>query len=370
MITTTLLTIYILATLINLCFWYFIFARLAFHKSTEAPITTKNQAPVSIIICAKNEAENLQKNLSLILNQNYRSFEVIVVNDGSNDATAKVLLEFQEKNSYLRIIDLSNINKVHQGKKFALAKGIEAAKYELVLLTDADCCPTSPLWLAKMQQGIKDNIEIGLGYGPYYSKKSFLNKFIRFETVYTAIQYLSFALVGQAYMGVGRNLIYRKSLYFKVNGFTKHEHIASGDDDLFINEVANKRNVSVILNRETFMYSQPKISWQNFYRQKKRHLSTGTAYKPRHQALLGLLSCSHFLHYLIFFLFILEFSIIFVGIIYIARIITLTLWYKPILHKLDESDLLKWIPILDAFFVLYYLVFLPSLLIGKKNQWT
>lgn len=358
------------ATFIQICYWCFLFSRFALYQEREDQESPRDEIPISIIICAKNECENLKKNLPLILNQNYRSLEVIVVNDSSTDDSGKVLLDFKQKNDYLRIINFNNTNKSHVGKKFALAEGIKAARYETLLLTDADCYPTSKDWVYKMQKSVRDNIEIGLGYGPYEKASGFLNIFVRYETVYTAIQYFTFALIGQTYMGVGRNLLYKRSLFFQTKGFTKHEHVASGDDDLFINEVARGNNVRITLDEATFMYSAPKKTWKSFYRQKARHMTTGGMYQRKHQLLLGLLSASHFLHYWGGIVLILFFSTMFAGVIYMVRILILLFWYTFILKKLKAVSLLKWIPILDAFHVVYYLVFLPKLFIGKKNTWT
>ncbi|MEM9822100.1 MAG: glycosyltransferase, partial [Bacteroidota bacterium] len=299
MFSQLLLIGFVLATIVQLLFWIFLFSKLAFFRESISSQTSTPSAerPVSIIICARNEAENLKKNLPRILNQNYRSYEVIVVNDNSSDQTQNILLNFHIKNPILWSLDITDKPK-GSGKKPALAAGIRAARHEVLLFTDADCQPTSRNWLREMQELIQGRVEIGLGYGPYFSEKGFLNKFIRFETIFTAIQYFSFALAGHPYMGVGRNLIYKKRLFDKAGGFDKHAHLLSGDDDLFVNEVAHSNNVSITLKKESFVYSAPKSSWKAYFRQKARHLSTGKHYKIKHQVLLGLVSTSHFFHYL------------------------------------------------------------------------
>ena len=365
-----MLIIFILATIVQIFYWAIVFSKLAFYVEKKTEKTQPDEPEgVSIIICAKNEAENLKKNLPRILNQTYRFFEIIVVNHNSSDKTSEILEHIQKKCHIFRIVNLANINKV--GKKHALSEGIKAAKHEIILLTDADCQPCSSFWLKKMQQPIRGNIEIGLGYSPYFKRSGFLNKLIRFETVYTATQYLSFALIGQPYMGVGRNLIYRKSLFFSTNGFHEHEHIASGDDDLFINRVARKNNVRVVLNKDTFVYSEPKHSWKAWYRQKTRHLSTASEYKWQHQALLGLLSASHFWHYAAGILLLLLGSRSYVVLLcYLLRIGLVWLLYGRILKRFHEQNLLIWIPILDAAFVGYYIVFVPALLFTRNTkQW-
>ncbi|MFT4664203.1 MAG: glycosyltransferase involved in cell wall biosynthesis [Polaribacter sp.] len=364
-----LITIYLLATLSQLIFWLFIFSRLAFYQpknQTKKP--TNSGHSVSVVVCARNEAENLKKNIPRILNQNYHSFELLVVNDGSTDQTENILLENHMESSNLRRLNV--IDKPEgSGKKYALAKGIEASRYEVLLLTDADCEPANNDWIDGMQQYIRGPIEIVLGYAPYLKKPGFLNLFIRYETVYAAIQYLSFALIGQPYMGVGRNLAYKKKLFFEAGGFRSHEHLLSGDDDLFINAAAHTHNTAICIDKQTFMYSEPEENWAAYFRQKSRHLTTGKHYKLTHQAILGTLSFGHILHVLGGFFIIYKFSIIFVMLVYVARMLVVLMIMRPILKKLDEASLWKWIPLLDMVFVIYLLVFAPILLFRKHKQW-
>ncbi len=393
-----LLTVYTLATLSQLAFWLLVFSRLARYREPSSeknkkhpPLPAKpvpnsfrdhpisksayrqisispHQQNISVIICARNEAENLKKNLPRILNQNYRSYEIIVINDGSTDQTPNVLLDFHIESSTLRRLDVFD-KPAGSGKKYALAKGIEAAGYEVLLLTDADCQPATNNWIDGMQKHIRGPVEIVLGYAPYYKKKGFLNLFIRHETVYTAIQYLSFALIGQPYMGVGRNLAYKKKLFFQVGGFSSHQHLLSGDDDLFVNAAAHAHNTAICIDPQTFMYSEAEKNWPDFFRQKARHLTTGKHYNHRHKALLGILSLGHILHIVGGFFIIYKISIIFVVLMYVARMLVVLTIMRPILKKLNESSLLKWIPLLDAVFVIYYLVFAPVLLFRKHKQW-
>ncbi len=357
--------IFILSTIIQLLFWWGVFVQIAFYK--ESVTENKDEIPVTIIICAKNEEINLKKNLDRIINQTYRSFEVLVVDDHSTDNTWNVLMDFIKKNPYLRIIKNNNINSV--GKKSALTTGILSAKYDTVLLTDADCQPQNEYWLKEMSNRLARNTDIVLGYGPYQMREGFLNKFLRFEAVMTAIQYFSFALAGMPYMGVGRNLMYKKKLFFETDGFTKHKHIASGDDDLFIQDVITKSNFNIALNEKTFMYSEPKLTWRSYYRQKLRHTTTGTSYKPWIQFFLGLFSLTHFLHYLggAVLLF---YGTKLVVLLILARMMSILIIHWFILKKLNESLLFKWIPILDICYIFYYIAILPSIVIGKNDRWT
>ena len=363
--------VFILATAVQLFFWLFIFSRFAFYRPLQnfANDCQNKPPPVSIIICARNEAENLKKNLPRILNQNYHSYEVIVVNDCSTDNTENILLNFHINYPILCLLSVQNKTK-GSGKKAALSKGIEAAKHQVLLFTDADCQPASDNWLYEMQKTLKGPIEIVLGYGPYNREEGFLNTFIRFETIYTAIQYFSFALIGQPYMGVGRNLMYKKSLFEKADGFAKHQHILSGDDDLFINEVATAGNVGINISKDAFVYSDPKHTWRNYYRQKVRHMSTGKHYRLTHQFLLGIVSLSHFFHYFggLMLVFV-KTSMIFVFFLYVARILVLYVMYRLILKKTQETTLLPLLPVLDAVYIFFYLVFALPLIYGKTDRW-
>jgi hypothetical protein len=117
-----------------------------------------------------------------------------------------------------------------------------------------------------------------------------LNKIIRFDTFHTALQYLSYALAGQPYMGVGRNLSYKKAVFLRNKGFSAINHVPGGDDDLFINKVATKENTAIVIDKDTFTLSDPKKNFGEWFRQKARHYTTAKYYKPRHKFLLGLYS--------------------------------------------------------------------------------
>lgn len=365
MILQILFWLFMLATAVQLFFWLGIFSKLALYQPEEN--ADNEQAPVSVIICARNEEENLHKNLPRFLSQNYRFYEIIVVNDHSDDKTRDIVLNFQTKFPNLRLIDSQTSQ---YGKKAALTQGIKAASFDLVAVSDADCRPASSDWLATMQRAITGKTQIGLGYSPFYVEKNFLNRFIRFEAVYTAIQYFSFALAGLPYMGVGRNLIYHKSLFYQTRGFHKHTHIASGDDDLFINAVANNSNTKIIIDPNAFVFSQPKVSWRGYYYQKSRHLTTATSYKGIHQLALGALALSHTGHYMLGLALLMSGKmVLIIFLIYLVRIGVVSWTYHRTLQKLQDPALMKWVPLLDALYVCYYFIFAPALVNGKRIPW-
>jgi cellulose synthase/poly-beta-1,6-N-acetylglucosamine synthase-like glycosyltransferase len=326
--------------------------------------------PVSVIICARDEAANLAKNLPGSLLQQYRtSHEVIVVDDNSFDDTRYLLEEFQKSFRQLHVVELKQEAKFIPGKKFPLSVGIKTAKYEIVLLTDADCVPAGEHWIETMQQAFDEKTEIVLGYGAYHKKKGLLNKFVRWETFHTALQYLSYSLAGIPYMGVGRNLSYKKQVFYRHKGFTAHNHVPSGDDDLFINMAANKKNTRINIDPESFTLSESPKSWKEWMRQKRRHYSTGKYYKPLHKFLLASYSFSHFLFYpllvcsAIFYSW--QLSLIIFGIRFLLQAVIL----YPCMKKLKEEGLYPWFIFIDIWMFFYYLIFAFSTIKKPKPSW-
>jgi glycosyltransferase involved in cell wall biosynthesis len=357
--------------LTQILFAGFIFTRVLFYKPL---IVNKLQnKPISIIICARNEAENLKKFIPLILNQQYLDYELIIVNDRSEDNTGEVAAAFAAQNSRIKIINIQSVPVNFQPKKYAISQAVALANNEFLLFTDADCWPKSENWIQIMQSHLTDNQEIVLGVSLYQKSNTCLNACIQYETFYTAIQYLSFALIGQPYMGVGRNLLYKKSLFIDNQGFAQHQGIKGGDDDLFIGRVANARNTSVCFDNEAFTYSLPKENWKEWWQQKIRHLSVGKYYHPQIKFFLGLLNLSHFgfwfLALILLFLNLDTFIInILIGMISV-RIGLIWLIFTLLNQKLRAQVKVYWIPLFDFLFGFY--IFIVGLIaISQKNiQW-
>ena len=362
---TILLLAAVISMSILLAYYLYFFKRLSTFKKTDASFSQ----PISIIICAKNEEENLKKNLPLILGQNYFNFEVIVVNDQSVDGTSFLLEKFGKSYSNLVVVTIDDHVNHKIGKKFALTLGIKTAKHEHLLLTDADCIPNSENWAKQMAMNFTTS-DIILGYGGYEKQKGLLNKFIRFDAFNVAQQYLSYALTGITYMGVGRNLAYKKSLFFDNKGFASHIHIPSGDDDLFIQEVANKNNVAIEIDQKAHTTSVVIESWKEWSYQKRRHLSTAPLYKTKFKILLTLYPYAQLLFWCaISLLFILKAPLYFslpllglkLGISYLVN--------YNIMKKLNAVDL-YWIhPLYEIVFVLIQGIFVLLNLFNKPKKW-
>jgi len=340
--------LFAISFIVQLFYYLFFYLQLAFVKEQS----NIENIPISVIICAHDEAENLEIFLPLVLKQNYPTFEVIVVNDCSEDNTEDVLKIFQKQYFNLNVTTIKKDEKFTHGKKLAQTIGIKAAKYETLLFTDADCYPENENWIKSVCSNYRTSTEIVLGYGAYEKTKGFLNKVIRFDTFFIALQYLSFALAGVPYMGVGRNLSYKKNLFFKNKGFANHARLLSGDDDLFVNETADSKNTKVAINAHSFTLSVPKKKFNFWLSQKKRHRTTFTRYKLKHKVLLALEPISRMLFYVcLITLLAFNFYPIIVISFFALRLIVQMLVIYFATRKLHEKDLLLYSPIFDFIFI-------------------
>ncbi len=283
-------------TLVQFLFIFLADSQLLFYRKPVAP---SELPPVSVIVAAHNELTNLQKLLPLLEAQNHPEFEIIIIDDRSDEDTQLWLLTQRQRFPRLKVVRIDQSPAHISPKKYAVTLGVRAAQYEHLLFTDADCTPQSQEWISSMAGGFSAQRQIVLGVSPYLKKNTFLNYIIRCETFFTAIQYLSFKLLGMPYMAVGRNLAYTKSLFLQHKGFSRHQHLLSGDDDLFVNEAATRKNTAICIQAEAHCLSQAKESWRDWWIQKSRHLSVGKYYRAGHRFVLGCLYVSHTLFWVL-----------------------------------------------------------------------
>lgn len=353
--------------LIQAFYFLGVFSLFSWSKTKEKP--TQN-FPVSVIVCAKNEAKNLQILAPLLLKQNYPKFELVLINDRSTDDTLDVIKEIAAKDTRVKIVDIEENEQFWGSKKYALTLGIKAAKHEHLLFTDADCIPNSDNWINAMTQNFDANKHVILGYGTYKKENGFLNKLIRYETLLTALQYFSYAKFGAPYMGVGRNLAYTKSAFFSVNGFINHMNIRSGDDDLFVNEVATKKNTAICFDADTFTKSNPKKTFKEWLLQKRRHISTASHYKKSHKFLLGLFYFSQ----IFFWVLAIILSALAVKPLIVLPLIGLRflIFYLIIFFsakKLQEKDLILFALFFEFSLILIQLRIFIGNLFSKPTHW-
>lgn len=359
---------FIAVVFIQVIFYLFFFGSFPFSKQKKQ---TPKHEPVSVVICAKNEAENLKKFLPSIITQDYPDFEIVLINDASYDDTLEVMEHFEENHKNIKIVNVRNNEAFWGNKKYAITLGIKAAQNPYLLFTDADCTAVSKNWISEMTSHFNDKKSIILGYGAYTkNKKSLLNKLIRFETLVTAIQYFSFAILKIPYMGVGRNLAYTKDEFFNANGFNEHIKIPSGDDDLFINQVATRKNTSICVSKNSFTTSIPKTTFKDWFKQKRRHVTTAKHYKLIHKILLTCIYCGRFLFWgLAITLFALAYNWQIVCALVLFRLIIQYIVFGISAKKLGETDVLLFLPFLEVFLIISQLTIFINNLISKPNHW-
>jgi len=366
---TVLFLFFAFMALINLLYTFIIYGRLAFFKE-PAKLPDDQLPPVSIIIAARNESDNLYENLPYLLQQNYPEYEIVIINNQSIDDSAYLLNAFTQQFENIRVIEVNRSHHIKPGKKLPLTLGIKGAKYEHLLFIDADCKPTSNTWIKSMASNFVTGKELILGYGPYTKEKGFLNRVIRFDTSWIAVSYFSMALAKLPYMGVGRNMAYTKTLFESVNGFKSHYSLPSGDDDLFIQEAAKKRNYAINIDQHSYSYSAPHSTWSGWIRQKTRHYSTSNRYSRFKKIMLGVYPAS--LLFVLFSFIVLMFDADFRWLT-LASFLFLTFlkwWIQGrCFIKLNENSFVKYLPLWDLFYTILMPVIYYSTDKKEVNKW-
>ncbi len=335
--------------ILQLYYVLFIFRGLAFYKSL--PKRKTPEIPVSIIIAARNESRSIQDNLRFILEQEYSNFEVIVVNNNSIDDSAQILSELKKEFNVLQVVELNNPKHIRQGKKLPLTLGIKAAKNEHLLLTDADCRPQSKQWIKTMVKGFNHKQEIILGYGPNQKERGILNAIIRFDTAWIGINYFSFALSRQPYMGVGRNLAYTQKAYHSVDGFKSHYALSSGDDDLFIQEASKKSTLGIQIDRDSYCFSPSKTSWSAWINQKSRHYTTSPKYSFIKKLLLAIYPITLVTAWFSFVSLMIWGKAVFIYLLIMGLFYVIKWWIQGrCLIKLNERRFALFFPFWDLFY--------------------
>jgi len=366
---------------VTLLFWLFVgvliiqlsyyITFLAAYVIKPVVATDNSSKALSVIVCAKNEADNLKQHLPFLLQQDYQNFDIILVNDNSSDATLEVMESFAEIDDRVRVVNVKGVENFWGKKKYALTLGIKAATKPYLIFTDADCKPRSNQWLRNLAASFSKEKRIVLGYGAYAHKaSSLLNHIIRFETLLTAIQYFSYANLGNAYMGVGRNMAYHRDVFFDNSGYMKHMNVMSGDDDLFINSVANKTNVAILDHPDSVTESQPKASCVAWLRQKRRHVTTAHFYKRQHKFLLAAFFFSQLGFFLLALILVINYhSLLLVLSLVLLRYLIVGLVFFKSSKKLQENGLFMIFPFLELVLVLFQFFIFCANRISKPKRW-
>ncbi len=347
--------------LLVLMIYHILIFRLSRNKLL--PETKAEIQGVSVIIAVKNGTQQISQNLSEILHQEYPSFELIIVDDHSDPVERKELEEFIS--DWPRVKLLTSEGK---GKKNALWTGILNSKFDFILCTDADCTPVSRNWINSMVQ-CSHGRDTVIGYSPYQKLTGWLNYIIRFETVMTGIQYLSWTMKGKPYMAVGRNILYPKSLLIANDPFSHIRDIPYGDDDLGIQAISDKSEIRVCLDEKSFVISDPTTSWTQWLKQKHRHMSAGHYYKPGLWWQPGLYGIALIGHWSLI-VFIIG-SLTWWNWIPVFAIGLLIRWFNYIqwTQKLGAKDTVAVYPLLEIIYTVYLAVMGTLTIVAKKQTW-
>ena len=361
-----LFIVFAVALLVQLCIHWIRFSRLAFTKRRPHAKLDSDLEPVSVVVCARDDYERLTELIPALLSQDYPDFEVVVVNDCSDDETGTYLEDLERREPRIKPVQLRQHLNFFNGKKYPLSLGIKSASHDLLVLTDADCMPTSNQWLRSVVGCYGENTELVVGYAPYVRSKGLLNLLVRFDAVQQALMYLSAALVGRPYAGVGKNLSYRQSLFFRQKGFTSHYTMEAGDDDLFVSQAATRKNTGVHIDADNTVACAAPSSFGAWTRQQTMRYSTLGLHRRGPRALAVL----HYGSQLVFYAslialcllppaFALSYEIPYaayyfpvLGVLFLLRYVSQLFIYRGTSRRLGERGLLPGLILWDFLFAI------------------
>ncbi|PQJ74024.1 glycosyltransferase [Polaribacter gangjinensis] len=365
MVLTVVFYVFIAFTAIQIAY-YLVFTSVFFSKKG-----TKKQAtfPVSVIIFAKNNAENLTNFLPSILSQNYPTFEVVLIDNNSSDNTEEVINSFALTNSNIKLVSVENNEAFWGSKKYALTLGIKAAKYEYLLFIEPNCKPISEFWISEMSQEFSIEKSIVLGYSTIKNEKNISNFLIRFYHFISALQYLNFAKLGIPFMADGKNLAYTKSEFYRAKGYINHMKQELGEDDLFIQDAANETNTAFCIQKNSFTESVFLQTFSNWFLNQRKKVFLKKRYQPKHRFLIGLFSVSKFLFYvlgiILCFFYPYEIMLSFFGTYFLIQFIVIGIASK----RMEEKNLIFFLPFLDISFLLIQISIFIANLTSKPTHW-
>lgn len=365
--TEIILILFLLCLVIQVLFHFLVFRGL--YTAEQRTTNTDDLSSVSVIIAARNESQNLLSLIESLTQQDHPNMEVVLINDRSNDDSGQVIKNAIAGKIHFQQIKIDTKPEHWNGKKHALNQGIQAAKNEILLFTDADCIPKSKHWVSLIAGRFEKATDIVLGFSPYEKGSGWLNQFIQFETLFTGLQYLGLAKLGRPYMGVGRNWAIRKSVY-DLKYLESISDIMGGDDDLMINHLSTSTNTAIITEPSSQTISKPEETWHNYFKQKIRHLSVGSHYHQKDRTLLGVFTLVFLFGWILFFsLLVSAINPYFILAVFALRSLSFYSIFARIGHKFDAPINFWALPFLDLSYSIYYPVVGLRALSTKNIKW-
>ncbi|KUG09489.1 glycosyltransferase [Solirubrum puertoriconensis] len=368
-----LLVLCVVVQLVYAVYYFWPFGSRHVAETLEPDSAHEAERPVSVVVAARNAADQLRQLMPVLLNQEYAKFEVVLIDDRSEDETILYAQQLTQYYPNVRLVTVERTPNNLAPKKYALTLGIKVARYPYLLFTDADCVPTSYQWLRHMARGFETGADLVLGYGPYAEAPGLLNKLVRFETLLTGLQYLSYAERGQPYMGVGRNLAYTKQTFMATKGFASHIRQLSGDDDLLVQDAVQLgRQAAVVTAAEAQTVSLAPTTWREWWHQKRRHMAAGNRYRFADRLRIGTFILANGLFYLatLAALVVPDPEWVALAGAWVVRTSTALATYAQASRRLHDRQPLWLLPALDAgYFFAYFLLTASLVLYRNPSRW-
>ena len=339
-----------------------------FYQLTKTPKSSNsnNEQKISIVVAAKNEAENISNLISSLQKQRYSldNYEIIIVDDNSADSTFKIAKNFSSDYNNIKVLKAEN--KIYEGKRGALQIGIDNSEFDYILITDADCEPNKN-FIKSYSNRFTENYDFVFGVSPIVQENSFNNKIACFDNLWVHILTFSFANIGLPYSAAARSFGFIKSSFNKLSGYKNTTDTISGDDDLLLREaVKNNFRIGTISNDDAFVFTRAKKSFPEFINQKSRHTSTSSYYSAFTKLILGFW---HLLNIFMIFspvLIFFNFSFIF---LFIIKLIGDILIIKLLMKKYSYIFSIAEIVIHQIIYeVLLIIIFIKSF--SMRNKWS
>jgi len=228
------------------------------RRSRSAATPSEPTEKAAVIVYSNDENADLEAMLPQVLHQDYApGFEVIVVNEGDSPAVRDIVSTLQIAHNNLYLTSTPDGARNLSRKKLAITLGIKATRYPVVVLTTAASRINSDRWLHGIMRhfGADSPVEVVIGYASAapYDDRSAGSRARSFDSVAEAAAWISPAISGRPWRGVEHNLAYRRELFFRNKGFSRHLNLRHGDDDIFISEIARGDNTAVDISPETFV---------------------------------------------------------------------------------------------------------------------
>ncbi|TDQ29767.1 glycosyltransferase [Tenacibaculum caenipelagi] len=366
MIFTILFYTFVVVTAIQIVY-YLSFSLFVFQKQ-ENTLSNTN-IPVSVIVYVKNNAKTLAEYIQNLTKQKHPNFEIVMVNNASNDTTLEIIENLQLEYPNIKVVNVKNTEAFWANKKYALTLGVKAATYEYLLFTELGSKALSKNWIDEITCYFSQEKSIVIGYQKLKrKKKSFSNLLFRFDHLSNTIQAFSYAKFGAPYKATNHNLAYTKEEFFKVNGYINHLALFMGEGDLFLKDAATNQNTIVATTPNSFVCSTKYLSFKEWFLQQKKQSILFSLYKPKHKFLLSFFKLSKFLFY-----------VLAVCITYINWKIALPLIISYYLiqyiivgklaTKLQERNTILLLPLLEVCLVLLQIIIFISNQISKPKHW-